>query len=377
MKNIVNTYFPNSYQESRQRFITWMEPIRSVWPNAQIKSKEIMDKAGLTMDWIRADSQGPHQNLILITAALHGVEGFVGSAMQKVFVDEYLPKLDPGSTGIVLVHAINPWGMSHNRRVNANNVDLNRNYMSSPSIFLEEINSDYYELDSLLNPTRLIRNLPSETVSFLFSVIKKMTSSGVKQLRNAIMQGQNSFPRGLYYCGKDYQPESRIMMALIDALFREYKSIIHIDLHTGYGPRYQMSMVNSPNEPRTSGELEEFFKYPLVFRADPEQFYQMNGDMINWVYLMQKDHFPQVDFYGTAFEFGTYGDGVLDEIASLRTTLFENQAHFHGTRSDHVAQQVKDLFLEMYFPVELQWREKALDDCRQGYEGVFGAHRMI
>ena len=58
---------------------------------------------------------------------------------------------------IVLIHALNPYGFKTNRRVNEDNIDLNRNFLSE-----EEFNyvksrdpnfSRYVELNKILNPT--------------------------------------------------------------------------------------------------------------------------------------------------------------------------------------------------------------------------------
>jgi hypothetical protein len=32
---------------------------------------------------------------------------------------------------------------------------------------------------------------------------------------------------------------------------------------------------------------------------------------------------------------------------------------------------------ELFFPSEEKWREKALSDCRQAFEGIFAAHGLV
>jgi len=372
-----NNYYPDTYHQSRQRFYSWLEIIREIWPAARLESRKLPDHEDLTVDWIRADCLSIKEHMILLTAGIHGVEGYVGSAIQKVFIEEYLTGFDPQTTGITLVHSINPWGMLNKRRVNPNNVDLNRNFLVDQKNFLQEFNSSYIALNTFLNPSRPIQTVFQETFAFLMNVIKSLTRSRIPAMRGAIMLGQRSYPEGLYYCGSGYQAETQVLIELIKELFQHYRSIYQIDLHTGYGPRYQMSLINSPNESRTSEELEEFFNYPRVLRADPDQFYQMQGDMINWAYQLQRDEYPDIAYYGTAFEFGTYGSGILAEIASLKDTLFENQAHFHGTGSDLVVDKIRGKFLDLYCPSEDRWRSKVLDDARQAFRGIFKAYRLI
>jgi hypothetical protein len=50
----------------------------------------------------------------------------------------------------------------------------------------------------------------------------------------------------------------------------------------------------------------------------------MQGDLIDWAYQLQQEWFPAVNYTGTAIELGTYGEGILAGIASLRTMNFEN-----------------------------------------------------
>ena len=377
MNYSISDYFPTSYQQSRQKFRSWLPFIQEHWPNASRENRPIPDQDNLTIDWIQADSLGPKEEVILLNAGLHGVEGYVGSAMQTLFVEEFIPRLDPQTAGIVLVHAINPWGMENKRRVNPNNVDLNRNFMVEKTIFQSEFNPDYRDLDPTLNPPGTLTGLFGETSKLFLNVWRSLTKNGITSLRNAVLLGQRSYPDGLYFCGEDYQDETCYMMELITSLFEVYSSIIQIDLHTGYGPRYQMSLVNSPSETRTSEELEEEFKYPRALKADPDQFYKMQGDMIDWAYRLRSDKYLGKSYFGTAFEFGTYGSGTLTEIISLRTMIFENQLYCHGSSSKEVEEVVRKRFLELFCPDEIRWKEKALEDCRQAYQGIFKAYGLI
>jgi hypothetical protein len=85
---------------------------------------------------------------------------------------------------------------------------------------------------------------------------------------------------------------------------------MHLDVHSGYGPRDQMSVVNSPLEPRSSEELVRAFDYPLIVKALPGEFYIMRGDMIDFVYRLQQAEFPALKLYATTLEFGTFGTSL-------------------------------------------------------------------
>jgi hypothetical protein len=286
--------FPTTYEESVTQFQNQLSEIKRRWPGAVLDSKQISKTEDVNIYWIRADALRTPERILILSTGLHGVEGFVGAAMRSLFIQEFLERFDPNITGILLVNNINPWGMKNKRRVNENNVDLNRNFMEDAGEFQENFNPSYQQFDATLNPRR----------------------------------------------------------------------------HTGYGPRYQMSIVNSPNEKRSPEELKLSFRYPLIVQADPDQFYSMKGDMIDWCYRYQQAHHPDSSYYGTAFEFGVYGDGIPNEIKSLRTMIFENQVYHHGAESERLASWIRGEIVNMYFPQAGVWREKALGDCRQAFAGV-------
>ncbi len=117
MNNHTSIHFPTTYQESRSYFREQLKKIIKIWPNAALDKHFISETEDLSIDWITAEPIKKKEKLVLITTGLHGVEGFVGSAMLDLFIKEYADKLDPESTGLKLVHALNPWGMANLRRV--------------------------------------------------------------------------------------------------------------------------------------------------------------------------------------------------------------------------------------------------------------------
>ncbi|CUF83659.1 membrane-associated protein, putative [Bodo saltans] len=74
-------------------------------------------------------------SLVVHISGTHGVEGFIGSAIQTDLLNTWNSSRADGAT-IVFVHAVNPYGMAHFRRFNEHNVDLNRNVMWSDLVTL-------------------------------------------------------------------------------------------------------------------------------------------------------------------------------------------------------------------------------------------------
>lgn len=364
--------FPETYEASRERFRQNLAVIQKHWPGAKLSHHRLPGDEDLTIDWIHSDALDKNEKVLILTTAEHGIEGYVGSTMQQRFIDKYLSRLDPRTTGLLLVHAINPWGMKHHRRVNANNVDLNRTFLFNES-FDPVFNPEYDSLHAILNPNKAVENLALDNLKFYANLIWKLVTKGLPALKNAILIGQYRYPEGLYYGGENYQEETHTLIGLYRQAFSAYDQILHLDMHTGYGPRYQMSLVNSALETRTSQEFVARFGYPLVVAANPEEFYAIRGDMIDYVYALRQHEFPAKKLYATSFEFGTLGDSVKGQIGSPRAMMFENRLYWHHALNDELAERVKQDFEELFNPSSAAWRAKALADADQAFAGILKA----
>ncbi len=369
----ITQLFPKTYTDSRARFRGDLSLVQGRWPDAELAQHWIAPEDDLSIDWIQAQAAVNPRKLFILTTGLHGAEGHVGSAMMRLFVEEYLPRLNPQNTGLLLVHAINPWGMKHMRRVNPHNVDLNRNFLWDEADLNPAINPNYTLLNHFLNPQKPIGRYAAANWAFLFQLIRSLISPGESVLRSAMLMGQYRYPQGVYYGGGEIQEETRVLMKLFRGAFENYDQVIHLDMHTGYGPRYQMSLVNSPLERRSPQTLAHAFDYPLVIAATPDEFYTIQGDMVDWVYRLHEVEFPAKRLYSAAFEFGTLGDSLTASIRSMRAIILENRAYWFGTLNPGDERLVKTEFQVLFSPKEGVWREKAVADARQAFEGILTA----
>jgi predicted deacylase len=369
--------FSDDYPLSRERFRGRLAEIRPRWPQSRLHSHSVGGDPSLTIDWIEAPAVRTRDHLFMLTTGEHGVEGYVGSAMLQLFLDEFVGRLDPHHTGLLLVHAINPWGMHNRRRTNAANVDLNRSFVSQPSALDSGINPGYDRFDSILNPQRPLRSLASSQLSLLLGMGLNLLRMGSAALRAVILQGQYRYPRGLYYGGQAIQEETRQLIDLYRQTSAPYDHVVHIDMHTGYGPRDQMTVVNSSQETRSSRDLERLFGYPRVVKATLDEFYPMRGDMVDFLYALFREECRNKRLYATAFEFGTLGDTLAGQIRDLRTMIWENQVYHYGTPRPGIRQRVQRDFLALYAPHEAAWRAKAVFDARQAFEGMLRVEGLV
>lgn len=334
-----------------------------------------MEFPNLSIDWLWAEPRA-RKHLVLISTAEHGIEGYAGSAMLKLFMDEFAPRFDPQNTGLLLVHAINPWGMKNYARVNPNHVDLNRNFILD-GYFSPAVNPDYDLIEKFLNPAGPVRPLNLETIPFIAKLIKHMLSPGRARLQAASLLGQHRHPTGIYFGGTELQEETIVLMDLFRTALGVYQDFFQIDLHTGYGPRDQMTVIIPPLDPTPSAEAAVKFNYPRVQKIDADEFYAISGDMGEFVYRLRAAEFPDKKAFACGFEFGTFGASLPALIRSLRITILENQLRQYGARSETAAHEVRAEYEQLFLPTETKWREKALADCRQAFAGIFTAYGLV
>lgn len=375
--NSISSLFPENYEDSRLRFRQNLSLVRAQWPSAALNHHALADHEDLTIDWISGPGLKENARLLLFTTGEHGIEGYVGSAMLQRFIQAYLPLLNPDDTGMLLVHAINPWGMKYKRRTNATNVDLNRNFVISLDDIDTAFNPDYTSLDAFLNPEKPVRGYFFDNLVFLTRLSAYTLTIGLSTLRRTALLGQYRHPKGLHAGGECLQEETRVLMDLYRKAYAQYAYIVHLDMHTGYGPRYQMSLVNSALDPTSSAEYTRRFDYPLVVAATAEEFYAIRGDMIDYIYAMVQREFPDKRFYATSFEFGTYGLSTGALIKTLRSMIFENQVHWHGASNSGLQNRIQHDFQELFFPEEEKWRAKAVADADQAFNGILKAEGFI
>ena len=181
--------------------------------------------------------------------------------------------------------------------------------------------------------------------------------------------GQKTLSEGLCYSGESQQESTKFILSELDKIFIEIKNVVWIDIHTGYGPRYQMSVVNSQYEKTSTEEMIKEINYPLILGLNAEDFYEIDGDMLEKTYNVHQASKSKCDLYATCFEFGTIGESTMNSISSLKAMIFENNAYFKKQNSKY-NEYSRQLMKEEFLPNALEWREKAEKDFLQAMKGI-------
>lgn len=289
--------------------------------------------------------------LLLLTAGVHGIEAPAGNALLRLWLAEFSSNL-PAELGVLLVHALNPWGFAHGRRTNENNVDLNRNAVSA---FPGPVNPDYARINHWLNPAS-----PADAgEAFWPGALWHSLRLGVAGVRQAIATGQYEFPQGLFYGGDRRQESLKILERLLNGPeLVAVEQVLHVDLHTGLGRRGEYALlVADPPTTSSFARLTRCFGAARVMSNAPIKFthYAARGTIA----AVTARALPGARVQGCTLEVGTYS-----AVHVLRALRAENRLYHYGCRKANRASALRSAFMETFCPADPGWRKILLEHGR-------------
>lgn len=220
--------------------------------NAEMRSLNVMEN--LTTDV--AIFKGHPERFLIHISGTHGTEGYAGSAIQSAILTHLSAKSFEDRSHlptIILVHALNPFGFANNRRVNEDNIDLNRNFLND-SDWSFVTNRDpnfagYVDADYLINPqsmpfsTGIFKDvLKSTLLNDIYSLGRTIFSAvkfGPQKLKKALVSGNYFQARGLSYGGTALSKSAKNLISLVRDQLKIHEiasKVVLIDVHTGLGP---------------------------------------------------------------------------------------------------------------------------------------------
>lgn len=222
-------YFSPNYNTARERFY---QAVKAAGLSVEPKMHPLLgpEQESLSTDVVTfGDPNAP--NHLLLCSATHGVEGFCGSACQLQWLTNAAANPLPKSVAVTLIHAINPFGFAWLRRVNEDNIDLNRNFIHFDQSPPE--NALYKELLPAILPKTLH---PDDLAKAKENMRRFVTDHGSEQMQRTLSQGQYQFPEGLYFGGAQPSWSNKQFRLIVQERLAQAKRAIFIDFHTGLGP---------------------------------------------------------------------------------------------------------------------------------------------
>ena len=354
--------YSENYDKMKEDLTNELQILKTKGYHVLTKKHNIVDE--LSTDKIVIKSKKDAKNRLIFSTGLHGIEGYVGHSCLKTFFKELIDTLSP-HTEVVIFHGVNPFGMKNYRRTNENNIDLNRNFSKNN---FQNTNKGFDLLKDFFTP-KVYRSIKTAKAAYYSALVKLIAKHGVSTLKESTLRGQKVLDEGLYYSGDTIQNSTAYILSELEKIFNDIKNVVWIDLHTGYGPRYQMSIVNSKNEKTSTTDMIKKIQYPLILGMNAEDFYEIDGDMLEKTYDIHKAKKAKCDLFATCFEFGTLGETTLNSISSLKAMVFENNSFFRKQKPKY-DKYAHNLIKEQFLPSEEKWRIKAEQDFIQAMKGI-------
>jgi hypothetical protein len=345
-------HFPPSYAVSRERLLAAAHPLAPRL-GVCVDSRAIGARgpAGetLALDWIQFGARRPRQALVL-SSGTHGVEGYVGAAVQHHVATAVLPHLAlADDTAVILQHANNPYGFAWHRRVNESNVDFNRNFLESFDPTL--CDPDYVRLHDELNPPDL--DPAAEAIRWR-RIDEFVAEHGLRRFQQAAVGGQYRYPRGMQFGGARQEAGTRHLLALVREHLAGAEHVLWLDFHTGLGAFGECELVTgAPADSACYRHSAEVWPGWVKSAASGESVSTpLNGLLDRGV----EAALPPACRFGFGFpEYGTH-----EPMRVIRAMRADNWLHAHGDPSDPTGRALKAEILEAFRPDSRDWERRVV-----------------
>ena len=332
--NPVSQHFSQSYEEARAKFIAAAEAFRL---DVQSHIHPMLGRVGetLAMDVVRG---GPRdaKSLLIISSACHGVEGYCGSGVQTLLLNDegFREAAAKARVAVLYIHALNPYGFSWWRRTTHENVDLNRNFLD----FSQPVprNPGYDELAAALVPATWPPAAEIDAITQHFA-----QTHGMAALQAAISGGQYDHPEGIFYGGHNPTWSHTTLRHVLQDHATRCERLGWIDLHTGLGPSGVGERIFACKDDAAALERARAWwgnKVTSIYDGSSS-----SAPLQGLMWLTAYQECAQAEYTGIALEYGTLP--IMDMMNALRADQWaENHPDAPPEKLAKIKQQTRDAF---------------------------------
>ena len=349
--NSVQTSFSSSYAQARQKFLLAADAA-GLSVESHIHPLKGKDGEELAMDVVR---EGPAdaKQLLVLSSACHGVEGYCGSGVQIHALHDTAWRQEAREKGVAVlyVHALNPYGFSHLRRVTQENVDLNRNFhdFSKPL----PVNAAYQEVQPLLLPEIWPPDAANAQATGQFIAQRGMTA-----FQAAVTQGQHEFPAGLFFGGTAPTWSNQTIRQVLKQHGSRAQKLAWIDLHTGLGPSGVGERIFAcANDNAALTRARAWWGHNVTSIYDGSS---TSAFLTGLMWMSVHHECPLVEYTGIAMEYGT-----LPREQVMHALRGEHWLHVHPYAESALKTQIKQDILRAFYTDTDAWREQIVSQARE------------
>ncbi|ORM63603.1 DUF2817 domain-containing protein [Pantoea rodasii] len=283
--------------------------------------------------------------LMMIISGTHGVEGYYGSDSQIDWLNRFTLSTLPADTAIVLLHLINPWGAAHLRRVNEDNIDLNRNFID----FTQAVpaNTAYRAWHGIYHGERASADgLLSDTFK----------GAGWQAMKRVVEAGQYDYPDGFFYGGAQPSWSYRTLQTIIANHLSQAETILSFDLHTGagaWGHPMLLSIAEQQVKAHQWGKTLYGEWLTLLFTgAGRDSETGVTATATGYLSQFLLTSLPHTQILPLVVECGTYrGEEMHQRVRD------DHWLHLQGEPSSEEGRVIKQQLVEGFWPADRDWRD--------------------
>ncbi len=340
-------HFSDSYATAREAFVRTLAAAGGVLAASHQHPLGGPDGEPLFADvgWI-----GPERarKLLILVSGTHGVEGFCGSGCQTGWLARGLFQRQAGpDTAVMLIHAINPHGFAHVRRVTEDNVDLNRNFVPHDRAY--PVNQAYAELAEHINPT----DWSPEAVARHDRAIADYYGGTPPELAKAIHGGQWINPAGTFYGGQAPTWSNRVFRHVLREHAEHATDIALIDYHSGSGRWGYFDLF--VDDSLAGGPSRAWFPAATAIADDKARHGdQAQSNTPGNLICAVPEELPGARATLCVAELRTGPQSVLEAIRA------ENWLRHHGHPESAQGREIRQALKARFYPPEPEWRAMQL-----------------
>ncbi|WP_297835558.1 DUF2817 domain-containing protein [Pseudomonas sp.] len=305
----------------------------------------------------------PNASKLLVSiSGTHGVEGFYGSNCQTQWLQTLGNRSLPADTAIVMIHLINPWGTAWLRRVNEDNIDLNRNHLD----FNRPLpNNQAYDALHTIYSCAQLQGPQRERADALLD--EQVQQHGWPTVMSIVEGGQHRHPDGLFYGGLAPSWSNKTLHSIIQKHLSKAKTVMCFDLHTGagaYGHPMLLTVAERAYPALTDAQAAYGpWLYTVLTGAQNLSETGIAATATGYTSQAVIDALPNAHVMPFVIECGTYpGEDVHRHLRD------DQWLHLHGNPLDSVGRDIKLGLLEQFYPADKDWQEMVWVRTRQVWE---------
>ena len=359
----IQSGFSKSYAEARQKFLK-VAQAAGLTVDSNIHPLKGRDGEELAMDVV-LDGAPDAKQLLIISSACHGVEGYCGSGVQIHALQntDWREACKASGVSVLYIHALNPHGFSHVRRVTHENVDINRNFQDFSKPLPE--NAPYKEVQPLLLP----EVWPPDNAN-LTAVQKYIAERGMDALQAAVSKGQHDFPDGLFFGGKAPTWSNLTVRQVLKKYGQKCQKLAWIDLHTGLGPNGLGERIFAyADDAAAYARAKSWWGQGITSIYDGSS---TSAFLTGLMWMSAYQECPQAEYTGIAMEYGTQPQ--LQVMNALRG---DHWLHLHPEAPEPQRQKIKQDLMDAFYTDTDAWRtqivDQAMDAMHQAVTGLSAA----